>query len=355
MLSPEAIISWLSTRVNGMRRSRLKTLAALVSAAMRRVGVGVLALGRAMPSAAGAKHRIKRVWRFLRNPMVEIPAVLSALMASAVPRRGPLVVLVDWTDLPPYRSLMLALARDGRSVPLFSKTIEICGGSMVAAEEQALAFLARCAPAGRRVIVVADRGFGHGRWIGAVAARGWSYVVRLRKQMLVCTGTAYCKLAHLGLRRGSAARHWGHVTLSDYRPTPTRLVSRWQRDAAEPWYLATNLSCSADAVMVLYARRMWIEATIRDLKNRSWGLGAGQVRLSSAERHDRHFLVIFVAYFLLSAFGAAAEARGLDRQMKANTVSARVLSLATIGFLALQVLKLPIPMAVRHLPQEIIL
>ncbi len=136
MLSPEAIISWLLSKVKGMRRSRLKTLAALVSAATRRIGVGVLALGRAMPSAVGAKHRIKRVWRFLRNPMVETQAVLAALAASALPRRGPLVVLVDWTDLPPWRTLFVALARDGRSLPFFSKTIELDGGSMLEAEEE---------------------------------------------------------------------------------------------------------------------------------------------------------------------------------------------------------------------------
>jgi hypothetical protein len=353
MLSPEAIISWLLSKVKGMRRSRLKTLAALVSAATRRIGVGVLALGRAMPSAVGAKHRIKRVWRFLRNPMVETQAVLAALAASALPRRGPLVVLVDWTDLPPWRTLIVALARDGRSLPFFSKTIEIDGGSMLDAEEEALEFLERCLPAGRRVIVVADRGFGHCRWIEAMEALGWGYVLRLRSQVMVRIGEARSKLSRLGLGRGAAARDWGPVALSDYRPTPTRLVTLWRADAKEPWYLATNLAAGADSVVDLYSRRMWIDAAIRDIKNRSWGLGAGQVRLSGADRHDRHFLVLFVAYFLLSALGAAAEARGHDRLLKANTVGYRVLSLATIGFLALQVLKLPIARAVKYLPMEI--
>ena len=75
MLNPAQIISWLSSKVNGMRLSRLKTLSDLVAAALRRCGAGVLALGRAMVSGTSAKHCIKRVWRFLRNDAVERHAV----------------------------------------------------------------------------------------------------------------------------------------------------------------------------------------------------------------------------------------------------------------------------------------
>jgi len=56
MFDPEPIVTWITTHVNGMRRSRQKTLAAVVSAAMHMKGVGVLALGRAMAGVVGAKH-----------------------------------------------------------------------------------------------------------------------------------------------------------------------------------------------------------------------------------------------------------------------------------------------------------
>ena len=127
----------------------------------------------------------------------------------------------------------------------------------------------------------------------------------------------------------------------------------WRAEAAEPWYPATNLESAADSTVDLYGRRMWIELTIRDLKNRKWGMGLSEVRLSAAERHDRHFLVVFLAYFFLCAFGAAAEARGLDRRLKANTVAGRVLSIATIGFLVLSGLQMTIDDAVCHLPMEV--
>ena len=101
--------------------------------------------------------------------------------------------------------------------------------------------------------------------------------------------------------------------------------------AKEPWYLVTNLEQDPAAQVVrLYKRRMWIEAMFRDLKNRNWGLGMDQVQLTQAGRHDRHFLVLALAYVLLFAFGAAAETTGLREQLKANTVNERVLSLARI-------------------------
>jgi hypothetical protein len=75
----------------------------------------------------------------------------------------------------------------------------------------------------------------------------------------------------------------------------------------------------------------------RDLKNRDWGLGLDQVRLSEPERHDRHFVVLALAYAFLCAFGAAAETLGIARMLKANTSQERVLSLARIGNYFIQI------------------
>jgi hypothetical protein len=44
MYDPSKILAWIEANVEGMRRSRCKTLAAVVSAALQMKGVGVLAL-----------------------------------------------------------------------------------------------------------------------------------------------------------------------------------------------------------------------------------------------------------------------------------------------------------------------
>lgn len=350
MLSPKAIISWLSSKVSTMRLSRIKTLAALVSAAMRRRGVGVLALGRAMISSTTAKHNIKRVWRFVRNQAVESQAVSEVIFHESVPARGPVVVLIDWTDMPPYRSLILALARRGRAIPFYSLTVAITGaGGMIAAEKRAVAFLQRCLPAHRHVIIVGDRGFGTVVWIRRLTALGWHYVLRL-KSNLFASG---CKLRDLGVRRGSLAVAWGAVRLTNQCPVTCGLVSTWRAEAAEPWFLATSLEGPPRQVVKLYAKRMWIELTIRDLKNRRWGMGFGEVRLSDNDRMDRLAVVVMLAYFFLCAYGAVAQRRGMDKGLKANTTNRNVLSLATIGLITLNKLKIPLQRAIKYFPKEI--
>ncbi|MBX7257099.1 MAG: hypothetical protein K1Y02_12120, partial [Candidatus Hydrogenedentes bacterium] len=79
MYEPSKFLAWLVANVEGMRLSRSKTMAAIVSAAMLMRGIGVLALGRAMSGEISAKHCIKRVWRFLRNEQLETEAVFRAM------------------------------------------------------------------------------------------------------------------------------------------------------------------------------------------------------------------------------------------------------------------------------------
>lgn len=351
MLNPTRIIAWLGAQAKNMRRSRVKTLSSVVAAACRKQGLGVLALGRAMGGPAPAKHRIKRVWRFLRNERVELASVQSALLRNCIPPRGPVVVLIDWTDLPPYRSLILAIARRGRATPFLTITVPITGtGGMLAAEARAVELLREAIPAEREVIIIGDRGFGSTTWIRRLGSLGWGYVLRLRSEVNICTdqagGTPHAQ-------RGDAARSWGAATLSDYRPTPTTLVSIWRAKSKEPWLLATNLPLAAKRVVKLYAMRMWIELSIRDIKNRRWGLGLAEVRLSGAGRMDRLFIVALLAYFFLSAYGVAAERRGLAAELKANTTPNRVLSLATTGFLLMHRLKIPLSQATKLIPLEI--
>ena len=65
------------------------------------------------------------------------------------------------------------------------------------------------------------------------------------------------------------------------------------------------------------------------------GLGSDEVRLSEPERQVRQLLIMFIAYFLLSAFGAIAEVKGVAETVMENMVRLRVLSLETVGFLIL--------------------
>ncbi len=344
MYDPSNILTWICEHVEGMRLSRCKTLACIVSAAMVMKGVGVLALGRAMESQTTPKHCIKRVWRFLRNEAVETEAVHAALFRSFLPKSGPVFVLADWTDLHPFNQLVFSLPRDGRALPFLSLTVRKgCSekeekGLMVRGEQEALEALARICPPGIKPVLVADRGFGHPRWLGDIQKRGWRFVQRLSHIHQVAVEQHMGSLKELGIRRGRRPKDWGWGTMDEQGFGPIRLVTVFERASEEAWYLVTNQEDTPPAEIVRhYKRRMWTEAMFRDLKNRDWGLGLDQVRLSEPERHDRHFLIIALAYIFLCAFGAIAEHLGIDKHLKANTRKDRVMSLARIGNYFLQV------------------
>ena len=348
MYDPSKILTWLSDNVQSMRRSRQKTLAAIVSGAMRMKGCGVLALGRAMDGPCKAKHRIKRVDRFLGNVGLECDALWGGLFRSLCPASGTVVVLADWTDRHAWQQLTLAVPCDGRAMPFYSVTVQkgdgtgAHEGTMIGAERRCLEALASFCPKGITPIIIADRGFGNTRWLTDVTKRGWYFVQRISHQQSICVEKHIGTLKELGMRRGWNARDFGWGTLGEKQWGPVRLVSVFDRKAKEPWYLLTNLADAPHHIVQLYQRRMWIEAMFRDLKNRNWGLGLDHVKLKAEQRNDRLFLILALAYILLCAFGAAAEKLGLAEPLKANTVRERVMALARIGNYCIQLADNPV-------------
>ena len=338
MYSPSKIVTWLKENFQPMRASRLKTLASIVSGAMKMQGVGVLALGRAMEDETFAKHRIKRVDRFLGNGQIEVRTVFEGLFNVLRGKHKTPVVLVDWTDRHAYKQLVFALSKNGRALPFLWITIkkadfeDATHGLEIEAERQALALLRTLCPSQVAPIIIADRGFGNSRWLSEIEKWGWYYVQRLAKNHYMETSGYIGVLHELGIRRGWRPRDWGWGTLGENKTGNMRLVTVYDRNAKGPWYLVTNLeNTRANRIVTLYAKRMWIEAMFRDLKSRKWGLGIDEVRLSDAQRTTRHFIIVAIAYILLCAIGAIAELKKLARTLKANTVKRRTLALAALG------------------------
>lgn len=341
MFGPSKIMKWFDQHLQDVRRSRLKTLAHVVAGAMKMKGVGVLALGRAMDGPTDAKHRIKRVDRFLANEELELEQLSSVLFNVLRGSEKRPIVLVDWTDRHAFEQLVFSITKDGRSMPFYAVTIKSThfrgetDGAKIAAEQAGLQQLHALCPPDISPIIVADRGFGNERWVGQIAKWGWGFVQRLSKQHYVETEGHIGLLPELGIRKGYRPKDWGWGTMGDNQneeKTRLRLVTVYDRDADEPWYLIANIEdTEPDAIVRIYKKRMWTEAMFRDLKNRKWGLGVDHVRLTTVQRTAVHFMVVMLAYLLLCAFGAFAEVQNFGNSLKANTVEKRVLSLAAIG------------------------
>ncbi|GGB07795.1 hypothetical protein GCM10007414_21500 [Agarivorans gilvus] len=109
----------------------------------------------------------------------------------------------------------------------------------------------------------------------------------------------------------------------------------YHRSAKEPWVLATNLPpelFNAIQVTKLYAKRMQIEETFRDLKSPQYGFGLRHSRSRCPRRYDVLLLIALLADIILWWLGLVAQQVGWQRHFQANTIRERaVLSVVRLG------------------------
>jgi hypothetical protein len=169
-----------------------------------------------------------------------------------------------------------------------------------------------------------------------IVARGW---------LLLQEATRYIGHVALSRRHGYRFRLYlvrayaqarGRRRKTSHRRPNARLYRKLHR---APWLLATSLAHepgSARRVKHLYALRMQIEETFRDVKSHRWGFGLRYARSGSARRIEILVLLTALAALVLWLVGLAGRAGNLARHLQANTEhTRRVLSTPFVGRLLL--------------------
>jgi hypothetical protein len=282
------------------------------------------------------KHAIKQVDRLLSNTSVTVWEWFEHWVMFLVAARKELVVALDWTEFDKDDQSTIAMylvTSHGRATPLVWKTVRKSALKNKRNEHEydIVRRLHEILPADVKVTVLADRGFGDQKLFAYLGVLGWSYAIRFRQVIQV---------THKG--RSLPARDWVPVTghakmLSDVQVTEDRtsipaVVLKHQKGMKEAWCIATDrIDLGAAGVVKLYARRFTIEETFRDIKDNHFGMGLSVTRIGDPARRDRVLLLGAVAQALLTLLGAAGEACGLDRTLKANTVKTRTMSLFNQG------------------------
>ena len=112
------------------------------------------------------------------------------------------------------------------------------------------------------------------------------------------------------------------------------------RAQSEPWLLAVSPSLghlSAQAVVAVYAQRMQIEESFRDLKSERFGLGFSANRSTQRSRLGVLLLVACLASFVLRLIGEVGKAKQMEFQFQSNTRRKRpVLSVITLALQLVQ-------------------
>jgi hypothetical protein len=316
---------------SGLHAKQIESLAHAVVGAVHAAQAGIAHLGRA---AAGArrtdpKHGIKQVDRMLSNPKLEDEKACRAYVRHVLGGRKRVVTTLDWTEYAEdgqHRIALNRVTRHGRATPLLWKTVtdEELTGKRNGHEDALLRLFKRLLPETvQEVILLADRGFADVALYDMLRGElGFYFIIRFRQGMKVRDEEGHAKYGRDWVPPNGRARLLPNARVTGKRHCVQAVVAVKKRGMKEAWLLAAHLpeKARAEAIVSLYAKRFSCEENFRDEKDPRFGLGTLNVRLSSPARRDRLLLVLALACVLLTLLGAAGEALGLDKRLRANTL-----------------------------------
>lgn len=314
---------------------RVQSLANAVVGALTAATLSIHAIGRALALARGLKpkHAIKQVDRLLSNEALSLDLLLGRWVPFCVGVRTEIVVALDWTDYDGDSHATIALhliTRHGRATPLMWKTVEkgTIQGWRNAHEDDLLVRFEEALPGPIKVTLLADRGFGDQKLYALLKQLGFDFIIRFRGNIHVSDEAGETKEAREWLSPTGRPRLLRPAFVTLDRAQVGAVVCVHAKGMKEPWHLATSLKTAKAAEIVkLYGRRFTIEEAFRDTKDIRFGMGLSTVNIGDVDRRDRLLLVSAMAVALLTLLGAACEAVGLDRALKANTSKKRSHSL----------------------------
>jgi hypothetical protein len=303
------------------------------------VSLSIHAIGTGLAAARGlqSKHAIKQVDRLLSNPALDIWALFAHWVPYVVAGQSAIVVALDWTDFDADGQAMIAaslVTAHGRALPLVWRTVHKARlkGHRNRYEDEVLLRLHEVLPPGVRVTILADRGFGDQQLYTVLKDFGFDFVVRFRGAVTVERRTGEVRTAHDWVPANGTIRQLRGARVTQDRTPVDAVVCVKQRGMPTPWCLAIGGTTITGAQAVrLYGRRFTIEEAFRDVKDPRYGLGMSATHIGEPRRRDRLLLICAMAMTLLTLLGAAGESLGMDRMLKANTVTKRTHSLFRQG------------------------
>jgi len=363
MHASRIIQGFLRDQCGGMHAKRRDCLSRVVEAALHG-GLGLLRMSKRLAARTSLRHRIKSCDRLLSNPhlLAELPTIYRGLAAQVIGATRHVQIVVDWSDLRPDGSqhlLRAAAVVKGRAFTVYEEVHpqKLLGSPRVHANF--MRKLRQILPTGCAPVILTDAGF-RATWFHMLDQQGWAWVGRIRNRDMVrrCgDGTwAGCKTWYA--RACARAQALGRFHFARSNPVSCQLVlvkhkakgrhhktklgkpcrsrsnQKNRLTQSEPWLLAVSprlASLSAAQVVQLYAGRMQIEQTFRDLKNHKWGMGLDSCETRALKRMSILILIGALLGYALWLIGLAMRQSGHDigygSRLKAkNTLS--VLSLA---------------------------
>lgn len=320
----------LSKKCPTIHAKRRNCVATLVEAG-RIGGLGLLKMSRVLSHKTTLRHRIKCCDRLLSNKHLsnERIQIYRALNESVLTGQGRIAIIIDWSDLAADGSAHLLRAAaivKGRAFVVYEEVHTGKNYGSLKVHRCFLKILRTVLPADCQPILVTDAGF-RSTWFQLATKLRYEWVGRIRNRDQVCAQGSVewhgCKTLYP--RATGRAQSLGSFAYVKSNPTPCRLVAfkkapqgRHRRTAfgkrarsaqslksraaqVEPWLIAVSpglAALSAKEVVALYAGRMQIEQTFRDVKNGQWGLGLTH---SQTRKHTRLAILLLLGALITYA------------------------------------------------------
>lgn len=329
----------------------------------------LMELARHFPGATRVRAPLKRFDRLLGNGDVQAlrTRFYGAAMRWVVCAPRP-VLVVDWSEIKTdgaWHLLRVGLVARGRTLTLYEEVHPEAHKNSPAVKAAFLQRLKALLPEGIRPALITDAGF-RVPWFRTVEAIGWHWIGRVRHRARVRPIGAQEDRAWIPGKSLHARARTRPMALGDFEPTeskrlPVRLTlvrrakrgrvervrhggrargghaTKMARRGREPWLLACSRSLkglSAGDIVRLYARRMQIEQSFRDLKSHRYGCAFEDTLTRDPRRLEMLLLIHLLASLAAWLAGLAAVTNAL---VQAHTPSRNArYSLLWIGWACLR-------------------
>jgi hypothetical protein len=286
----------------------------------------LIELARAWPGAERVRAPLKCLNRLLGNIHLQQERVtLYAAMANWLIRHDRPTIMIDWSELRDdnrWHVLRAGIPVGGRTLTILEHVYPQSLQGSPRAERPFLKQLQSLMPAHARPIIVTDAGF-RSPWFHALTKLGWDYVGRLRHRTRIKLEEtdAWFDNRKLYEYACNKARRYRHVAMVADDPWVSDLVlykrpkcgryaltrrgarSQSRRSVKaekrenDPWLLVTSpglATLSANQIVKIYAKRMQIEESFRDLKCARHGCAFDY----SLTRHPDRLMILLLIHAL---------------------------------------------------------
>jgi Transposase DDE domain len=248
---------------------RIASLAGATLGVMHAASLAVAMIGQALAQARGlvTKQAVKQVDRMLSNPGIDVWDSFARWVPHQIGERQDLLVAMDWTDFDhdDQATLVLSLVTGhGRAAPLLWLSVwkDELTKQRNDFEDACLRRLAELIPPGRRVTILADRGFGDQKLFAFLATLGFGYVIRFRGNIHVTGTDGQTRPASAWVGKGGRARKLLDARVTAQGQQVGAVVCVHAKDMKEPWCLASSDRDATAATLINHYARRWTRAAI---------------------------------------------------------------------------------------------